>query len=257
VTEIEHWSESGASAEILELLSAGRGEAPAPELVERCAALAAAGVGLSGAGAAFEAGRALLGEAGLGAAGVKGASGALSILKWGLLGIAAGTTFAGGAELVRRSTVSTVSTPAPARIAAKARAQPTAPSALPLPSAPGAALTGPPEAPDRSRSRLAAPLPSSPLSGRDERLREELELLRRIRGKLDAEELDSTPELFLEHERRFGSSSALSPEARYLKLEVLVRSGQLEEAKKLASEIIQRDAKGPHVARAKEILQRK
>jgi hypothetical protein len=260
VTEIEHWIESGAPADVLELLGAGRSEAPAPELVERCATLAAAGIGLAATvadGAALEAGRSLLGQAVLGQAGVKAASGTLSVVKWGLLGLAAGTTFAGGAELVRRAAVSTAQTPPIARTAAPAPARATIPTALPLPSAPGAAPDSPLEVPAVAQPRLAAPTPSSPLTGTDERLRAELELLHRIRVKLDAQELGSTSQLFREHERRFGSSSALSPEARYLRLEVLVGSGELEAAKRLASEIIQRDDKGPHVARAKEILQKK
>jgi hypothetical protein len=83
----------------------------------------------------------------------------------------------------------------------------------------------------------------------------ELALLARAQAEFDAGKLGAAHALLDEHERSFGSRAALSPEARYLKLELYVASARQDEARAVAQEILRRDAKGPHAGRARRLLE--
>ena len=83
----------------------------------------------------------------------------------------------------------------------------------------------------------------------------ELSLLARAQTAFDAGNLSASQVLLDEHAQKFGSSAALSPEARYLRLELYVASGRADAAQGVAQEILRRDAKGPHAGRARRVLE--
>jgi hypothetical protein len=93
-----------------------------------------------------------------------------------------------------------------------------------------------------------------PKASPDERLAEELALIDRVRTSVDSRNTALASTLLAEHERRFGKSAQFAPEARYLRLEIMVATGRSEEARHLAHEILERDPAGPHAARARALL---
>jgi hypothetical protein len=257
VSELEHWLESGAPADIAEWLEAARAEQPSRRVVERSAALAATAVVTTAAtasGAALEA-------ASGGSLGAAAKGGALVLAKWGLAGMIAGSAVAGGSALVTRhyaappepvrSLVATtaVSAPAPARELRFTRGVASVASvASSTPPAPTSAAA----APSGSAHARAAAATSSALP--DARMSAELLLLERAQASADAGDTSVALRLLNEHDRRFGANATLSPEARYLKLEVLRASGRAAEAQGVAREILTRDADGPHTSRARQLL---
>lgn len=247
MSDIEHWINSGAPPDVVEALKAARAEAPNTGAVERCALLAAG----AGSSLALSTADALATSAKLGATGVSKAAslGALTLAKWGVGGLIAGGALMTSVELVVEP-----GAPAPQKPEAAlsrgtgARAvesRATAPAHEPARS-----LTPSPTLPvERETTRGASSISS------ERRLAEELGLLERVRASLDAGNLAGATRLLGEHSERFGPASPLAPEARYLKLMVLQASQRPSEAQALAREIIERDPSGPHVARARAVLE--
>ncbi len=251
--DIEPWIEDGAPAEVAAALRAARREAPNPQVIERCVAAGAAGaVGV----AAFTANGATLklAPAAFGHAGAAASGTALTLVKWAAGGLLAGSLYAGGALVVGRATapVADVHRPitpvgAGAELGKSGVVGPAAPASAPAPEAGRAAS-------------IAAHVPRAPVRearGPDVELNEQLALVRHARAALDSENPAAAMRWLAEYDRRFGAASSLSPEARYLRLDALLASGRRAEARSVAREIIARDAKGPHVSRARAVLDEK
>ena len=250
--DIEPWIEDGAPAEVVAALRAARREAPEPQAIERCLATAAAGAvgiaALTANGASINMAPAAFGHAGAAASGT-----VLSLVKWGVGGLLAGSLYAGGALVVGRTTAPLARVHGPIT-ASGAGAElgtsgvaPPAQASAPAPAA---------EVEASSPAHVPRPL-AREARGPDAELTEQLALLRHARTALDSGAPLAATRWLAEYERRFGDASSLSPEARYLRLDALLASGRREEARRVAREIIARDAKGPHVSRARGVLDEK
>jgi hypothetical protein len=254
VSDIEPWLESGVSAEIAECLHAARRERPRVEVVEHCAMIVAGG-GLGLAAAAAAKGVPVAGGSGL--AGVSSTLTAAGLLKWGAGGLIAGTALMTSVHLAtvpptqHRSSAPAVSTPLEPRTELAVEPSPAPPPPSPETSVlePNANVTRAPLDPPPAATASSSPP--------DQRFAEELALIDRVRASVDANNTALANALLAQHERRFGKAAQLSPEARALRLEVLVSTGSVEEARTLAREILARDAAGPHAVRAREVLKEK
>jgi hypothetical protein len=249
VTDFPHWVDESAPADVVAALHAARAEAPSEQAVARCVRAA-----VTGGAAVLVTGE--LASRLPQAVGVHhaGATGTLALLKWGISGLIAGTLVAGGVEVVRRVTRSdppgahTV-IPAPrgtGKTAASVNESPAlqAPVAGPKPA----------ESVRLSKPAPGVPMPPPTVSTSNRLLLEELDLLERARTSLDRGQAARAAELLDEHRTRFGRAAQLGPEARYLRLEAAHASGQRDRTRALAKELIVRDADGPHVGRARELL---
>jgi hypothetical protein len=234
--EDERWDEDGAPAEVSALLRAGRAEVPRKRVVH--AALVAAGsVALAGKSSA--------------------ALSLVSVLKWGVSGLALGSLVSVGSVALRpaaglpSASASAARTPAPkANAAARvlAEAVPSPPPAPPISSP----VRVQPFLPQVS-ARAAAPSASGP-NDSGTRLEQELALVDSIRAAIDAREFARALSLLDAHERRFGNAAPLAPEARYLRMEALRLGGRMDAAREVAQRILSGDANGPHRERAKAVL---
>jgi hypothetical protein len=261
VSNIEHWIDGDAPPDVKQWLLAARAEVPPRERVEACAALAAvSGVSLVTAAVAAET------SLSTGAAGAAGKPLALALLKWGAGGLLAGGAFAGGVTAVQHAAA-----PAPSAVSAtQARPIVASSAAVRTVSAPepqSSATVAAPPAPEPERRSVplpetrtvpepgASPKPTN-APALDARLAEELALLKRARASLDAGDVRLASLLLEEHEERFGATSPLSPEARYLDFELLLAGKRRAEARALALEILARDPNGPHAERARALLEK-
>ena len=255
MSELEPWIEGGVSADILETLHAARRERPRDELIERCAVLVSAG-GLGITAAAAVEGAPLAG--GSGALGTTSAL-TLGLLKWGAGGVLAGALLVTSVHVTQRSS------PASGPIA-PALSTPQKVEALPVRDTvpritiSELALEPAPSANPATMHELpfvkTPPLASASGASADERFAEELALIDRVRASIDAHAPALATALLAEHEQRFGKAAQLAPEARALRLEVLVATSKTEEAQDLAGEILTRDATSPHAVRAREVLKK-
>lgn len=123
--------------------------------------------------------------------------------------------------------------------------------------APRAAVTPspPPTAPTPARDRgddQTAPAP--PLRGEDQahQLAAEVALLDRARGHLRAGALTAAADALAEHELAF-PRAALPAEADVLRIDLLVRRGEVAAARALAAEFLQRHPASPLARRAREL----
>ncbi|HEX5101573.1 MAG TPA: hypothetical protein VFV94_18810 [Polyangiaceae bacterium] len=248
--DIEPWIEDGAPAEVVAALRAARREAPEPQAIERC--LAAAAAGAAGV-AAFTASGAKMAPAAFGHAGAASGT-ALTLVKWGAGGLLAGSLYAGGALVVGRATAPLTGARAP--ITAAGAGAELGKSGVVAPVAPAAAPA--PAAGTEASITAHAPRPlAREARGPDAELTEQLALVRHARVALDSGAPAAAMRWLAEYDRRFGDASSLSPEARYLRLDALLADGRREEARSVAREIIARDARGPHVSRARAVLDEK
>jgi hypothetical protein len=238
MNDIEPWLDTDAPPDVAESLRAARAEAPRRAVVERCVTLigAAGGVALSSS---------LAGAATSGAGGK--VVGAALPVKWGLAGFAVGTMLMGGIELTQRAVAPSVAEPAPPSAALSSGPATVAPPVRPVTT--GLASAEPPT--PRSVPPNRPPGPNA-----DERLAAELALLSGVRAAIDRHDTDTALRLLAEHARRDPTDARLLPEARYLKLEALVLAGRREEARDVARRMLELDPRGPHAARAKEILEK-
>lgn len=238
MNDIEPWLDTDAPPDVAESLRAARVEAPRRAVVERCMTLigTAGGVALSSS---------VAGAAASGAGGK--ALGAALPVKWGLAGFAAGTMLMGGVELTQRSVAPSVAEPPPPSTALSSNPATVAPPFQPVTA--GSASPEPLAPPSVPVNR-----PSSPSA--DERLSAELALLSGVRAAIDRHDTDTALRLLVEHARRYPTGAQLLPEARYLKLEALALAERREEARDVARRILELDPRGPHAARAKEILKK-
>ncbi len=250
MTDIEPWIEGDAPADVAEWLSAARREQPREAVIERCSMLVAAGgLGLAAAVKPLASGSGLVGSS----------TAALALLKWGAGGVLAGSLLATGAHFAAIATEPRVRSAPP-----NAAMQPVeAPKARRPVSPPPDTREAEPVLTEESvplpaseRASPAKPASESaqPNASPDERLAEELALIDRVRASVDAKNPVLAGALLAEHERRFGKSAQLAPEARYLRLEVMIATGRIEEARRLAKGIVERDPSGPHAARARAFL---
>jgi hypothetical protein len=238
MNEIEPWLDGDAPADVAEGLRAARAEAPPRAALERCIAL----VGTAGAvGLATS----VAGAASYGAGGK--AVGFLGLAKWGLTGIAAGSLLMAGVEIAGR-----VSAPPPVpSVPALRITEPEVPFSKPAPApvpSPSVAAPPPPH-------QKAAPK-DTPTATADERLAAELRLLNDVRAAVDRRDSAAALRLLAEHDRRYPTDAQLRPEARYLRLEALELAGRRDEAVSVARGILELDPRGPHAARAREILEK-
>jgi len=263
VSDIEPWLEDGAPAEIAEWLRAARAEEPSRRVVERSAALAAAAITATvgvASGAVLEGA-----AAGGGASG--GKLGVLLLAKWGLAGVLAGSVVSGGSAYWNH--VHVASSPRVLHEAPRPAAMGASPAVVaqrlaenPATLTPPANTEGPPAAPAAEKDGPSLPTPTArpraaeaPSAEPDARMSAELRLLERAQASADAGQRGLALELLREHEQRFGPAAPLSPEARYLKLEVFAASGRMTEARAVAHEILARDPAGPHAGRARRLLE--
>lgn len=238
MTDFEPWLDTDAPPDVAESLRAARAEVPRRAVVERCVALVGAGgaVGLSASTAAA------------GSYGVAGkAMGVTALAKWGLAGFAAGSVLMAGVELTTR-----VATPPAATRAAAAPsiATPSIPMSRSLP----VERLPEPRASAEPRARRATPVPSNPSV--DERLAAELALLSNVRAAIDRRDAETALLLLAEHDHRYRAAAQLLPEARYLRLEALELAGRRDDARAAARRILDLDPRGPHAARAREVLEK-
>jgi len=253
VTDIEPWVEGDAPAEMAEWLGAARRERPRDDIVGRCAILVAAG----GVGLVAAAAKPIAGGSGL----FGSSTAALTLLKWGAGGVLAGTLFATGAYVAGLASAPSVRSAPPhpksesveaPRVRGPVLSAPAPRDVEPEPDTPDESAP----APVGTETLPAKPTTDSPRSkaSPDERLAEELALIDRVRASVDASNPALASTLLAEHGRRFGKSAQFAPEARYLRLEVMVATGRNEEARRLAHEILERDPSGPHAAQARALL---
>jgi hypothetical protein len=238
MNDIEPWLDGDAPADVAESLRAARAEAPSRAALERCIALvgAAGAVGLA---------TSVAGAATYGAGGK--AVGLLALAKWGVTGVAAGTLLMAGVEFAGR-----VSAPPPApSVPAPRVIVPDIPSAKPAP----APAPPPPVAVEPAAPQKIAPKGTSEATV-DERLAAELLLLNDVRAAVDRRDSAAALRLLAEHDRLYPTDAQLRPEARYLRLEALALAGRRDEARNVARGILELDPRGPHAARAKEILEK-
>jgi len=251
MTDIEPWIEGDAPADVVAWLGAARRERPRDDVVERCAVLVAAGgIGLAAAAAAkpLAGGSALVGSS--------SAAGTLALLKWGAGGVLAGTLFVTGAHVARLASAPSI---APRSSSVPVQA---APARAPVSLAPATREPEPTLLEESAAPPVSAKVSPAkhatdstlPSASPDERFAQELALIDRVRANVDAKNPAVANTLLAEHERRFGKSAQFAPEARYLRLEVMVATGRVEEARRLAHEIVARDSAGPHAARARAVL---
>jgi hypothetical protein len=238
MNDIEPWLNGDAPSDVAESLLAARAEAPRKVALERCIAMlgTAGAVGLTASAASSA------------SYGAGKSAGLAALAKWGLSGVAAGALLVGGVEIARNFT-----SPAPVpAVVAPSVALPNLPSAMPAPvvAAPPRVPSAEPPPAQRSAPKLVD-VPSD-----DARLAAELRLLNDVRAAVDRRDTDSALRLLAEHDRRYGADGELRPEARYLRLEALERAGRREEARGVARLILELDPRGPHAARAKEVLEK-
>ena len=253
MTDIEPWLDGDAPADVADWLGAARRERPRDDVIERCAVLVAAGgVGLAAAAAAkpLAGGSSLVGSSTVGGV----------LVKWGVGGVLAGTLFATGAHFVGVANTPTVPSAAPRSSSVSV---PAAPVGVPVSPAPELrnAESEPilPDEPPRAQTSAGSPstkpaTEASKNASPDQHLAEELALIDRVRASVDAKNPALARTLLAQHERRFGKSAQFAPEARYLRLEVAAATANIEEARRLAHEILERDPSGPHAARARALL---
>jgi hypothetical protein len=238
MNDIEPWLDTDAPPDVAESLRAARAEVPRRAVVERCTRLA----GMAGVVALSSS----VAEAGVAGGGGK-ALGAVLLAKWGLAGFAAGAVLLGGVELTRRSVAPRVAAPPVPTVAPSSGPAPVA-TALVAPVLPAASVEPP--------AARGAPVQRPTGPNADERLTEELSLLSGVREAVDRHDADTALRLLGEHARRYPTDARLLPEARYLRLEALVLGGRREEARDAARRILELDPRGPHAARAREVLEK-
>jgi hypothetical protein len=239
MTDIEPWLDGDAPPDLAESLRAARAEAPRRVVLERCiTAVGAAGaVGLSAS---------LASAASYGAGGK--AVGLAALAKWGLSGAVAGTLLMTGVEIAER-----VAAPRPESLP---RAPGVVMSHAPI-SKPAPAVPASPPASSVEPPAMRKPAPKTATTpSLDERLAAELSLLNDVRAAVDRRDTEAALRLLTEHDRRYPTDAQLRPEARYLRLETLELAGRREEAKNVARRILELDPRGPHAARAKELLEK-
>ncbi|HEX6765546.1 MAG TPA: hypothetical protein VF103_08720 [Polyangiaceae bacterium] len=250
MTDIEPWIEGDAPADVVEWLGAARRESPRDDVVERCAMLVAAG----GVGLAAAVSKPLAGGSGLAGS----STAALSLLKWGAGGLLAGTLVVSGARVAGVTTgPSDRGAPASSLSVSVEVAPPRAPAPAPMAREavpPVPEETAPPLAKAKASPARAATESGHPHASPDERLAEELALIDRVRASVDAHQPALAGRLLTEHEARFGKSAQCAPEARYLRVEVMLATGRMDEVRRLAREILDHDPSGPHAARARALL---
>jgi hypothetical protein len=238
MNDIEPWLEDDAPPDVAESLRAARAEAPRRVALERCITMigTAGAVGLStsaASAASYGAGKAV---------------GLAAVVKWGLSGVLAGTLLVGGVELAQR-----VSVPSPApSFRGPSVAVPNVPIAKPAPVA--SASPAVPSVEPPTVQPPAAKVSATPTV--NERLAAELSLVNDVRAAVDRRDTDSALRLLAEHDRRYPTDAQLRPEARYLRLEALELAGRRDEARIVARRIFELDPRGPHAARAKEVLEK-
>jgi hypothetical protein len=237
MNDIEPWLDTDAPPDVAESLRAARSEAPRRAVVERC-------VTLIGTGGAVALSSSVAGAAASGAGGK--ALGAALLVKWGLAGFAGGAVLIAGIELTERAAkVARTQPPPPPSVTSSsgpaADASPVRPATAPLASV--ESPTPRSVSPDR---------PSGPSV--DERLAAELSLLSSVRAAIDHRDADTALRLLVEHSRRYPTDARLLPEARYLRLEALELAGRRQDARDVARRILELDPRGPHAARAREVL---
>jgi hypothetical protein len=241
MNDIEPWLDTDAPLDVAESLRAARSEAPRRAVVERC-------VTLIGAAGAVALSSSVAGAAASGAGGK--ALGAALLVKWGLAGFAGGVVLIAGVELTERASQTSKSQPQPRS------PPPMASSTGPATDAPPVRPAAPPLASVESPVRRSVPLDRAPGSSTDQRLAAELSLLSSVRAAIDRRDADTALRLLVEHARRHPMDARLLPEARYLRLEALELAGRPSEARDVARRILELDPRGPHAARAREVLEK-
>jgi hypothetical protein len=241
----------GSSSLGLTLLSAGRDEWPSDEALARtltavgagAAVLAATGAAVAGAG--VSAGTAAKGSAVLVSFG--------SVMKWLGVGALSGVVVAGVAHGV---------TPEPSPRAVVERhvpvaAQPAARAAEPAGAREPKAELAPPsadEAPKPVVSR-AAPRESDDPALSNAPLAAEVALVDRARAALASGSPARALENLRDYEMAF-REPRLSPEVLYLRMEAHLAAGNEAPARDVAAESVRRFPRGPHAARARQVLER-
>jgi hypothetical protein len=120
------------------------------------------------------------------------------------------------------------------------------PSSAPFPAVPAGAAKAVAPAQDNAR---ALPPPSA-----KDRLAEEVRFIEQARAQLAQGNTSETLRVLDEYSARF-PRAALGPEALYLRMEALWRSGNREAALAVARRIVESSTNGPAARRAQELLQ--
>jgi hypothetical protein len=243
------------SSLVRSMLQAARDERPADAVVERT--LVAFGAGgavltstatVSGAAAGAGATTTVAGMA-------SGSSALVLAAKWIGVGAIGGLVAAGAVMGIDRRADTKAMRPSPSALApARPGAAPEAPASQPVDEpalvddeASQAAPVNPPAiATPTSEARAPAAAGASALAA-------EVALVDRARVALSAGHPERALDLVAAHASEF-PSGRLAPEAAYLRMEALGAVGQREAARDAARTIVARYPRGPHAARAREVI---
>jgi TolA-binding protein len=269
MSELKPWIEDGAPEAVAELLDAARVEQPSDESLRRT--LAAVGVGMVTASTSS----AMAGVSGVSGVVETKASillGAASAFKWMVVGAGLGAAVVAAVEekrapdrsvpvsvassqgsSVARSTGSSGSfrraTATPGTAADVPRAEP-ASSALEPPksvaSSPRRRLTAPDEPPAGAPARVGPEMDS-------EQLAEEIRAIDDANRALASGRAAETLAALDDYDRRY-PEHRFAPEALFLRMEALLRSGRAAEAHTIANRLVAAYPKSPQSARARVLL---
>ncbi len=272
MSQPKHWQQEGAPPDFVRLLRAARSEQPTPASIQR-ALLAAGLVGtasLVSTSAAASAGNAT------------GKGLASLVAKWVAIGaVGAGTTATTAAIVTHRRTAAVhVDTGAstghtqrvlrqdnvvaplrrevrPALTVVEPIAPMGATTSRAIPASPRPTVTLRPigdnqRAPTVKHHIAESAQPTQPVA--ESTLANEMALIDMARAKLRAGSAADALQSATEYNRRF-SAGRFAPEAFYLIMQARKQLGQHQAATDAAREIIQRFPDGPHVGRARELLQ--
>lgn len=264
MSEPKRWIDEGPPAAVESLLRAAASERPTQQSLART--LTAVGLGLGAGGTAATAGAATVGAA----AGAK-ATGLVAttvLVKWGVAGVALAASVVAGKVMLERAPVSSaherrtpVAVASVPRVSPRLGARPNQEvTALPVPaeaiSTEAAVTAGPsPTASSTAKSRrpvdasrsLAAPLEDA------EHLAQEVALVDRARAALARGDATGALAALDEYEAGF-SRRKFAPEALYLRMEALLRTGRSDAAHGVAEALVQSYPTSPHAARARQVL---
>lgn len=257
----------GHSELVKTMLHAARDDSPSDAALQRTLTALGAGTAILGASASVTGAAAVGGASGggssagtvVGASGVAAAAtkaGGLGLLtvKWVGIGVVGGLLTAGVADRITAH-----DTPTPVAAAAPALPAATSPVAVPLAAHRTGEAAPPAAVADNAKERIDRTTAvksetfDKPRADSHAPLAAEVAAVDRARdavAKGDAEralrELDA-------YERQFGEQR-LAPEALYLRMEALMRRGDLKGARASANRLIATDPNGPHTARARAVL---
>ena len=253
---------------VASLLRAARSGGPEPARVRRI--MGAAGVTAVALGSKAAAGAGAAAATASGAGVVTAASSAVVAVQWAVVGVVAGiATLAASAHLHAPRTLPAPATQhdvpavvmdAPPAKGANVGSAPSAASAALADEAASPIATAAPASP-HTRSHAAhaptapaaeAPVENTVATPAAAQLADEVHALALVKQSLNAGDAAGALESVRAYEARY-RGGILAPEALYLEMEALARSGQIEQASKLAKRLLATNASVPSRERVREV----